>query len=138
MKRILLVFFALVVVAALPAMAAAPFASTGEPHGTVYLNGSPQAQGLYPVRVRSIDGRLTVRENLSVLQLKPGTYKLQLRLESIRHMENLPGMAAGGNRFRHEDTLTLNVQAGKAYYLAGKVQQNGNWRPILWKTANRG
>lgn len=140
MKRILYFWMLLTLVAAaMPALAdGAPFASANEPHAVVYLNGSPRAQDLYPVRVRSINGRLTVRENLPVLRLAPGTYKLQIRLETIKHMENLPGMVAGGTRHRTNDTLTLTVEPGMAYYLAARVQQNGNWQPVIWKTTRQG
>lgn len=114
-----------------------PFASRNEPHATIYLNGSPRAHGLYPVRVRAIDGQLTVKENTSVINLKPGTYKLQLRLESIRHMENLPGMTLGKSQYRTRDTLKLTVKPGHTYYIAGRVKQNGNWHPVIWKTGER-
>lgn len=138
MKQILLAFFALALAAALPAFAANPIASAGEPHGTIYLNGSPKAHDLYPVRVRAIDGHLTVKENQPVIKLVPGTYTLQLRLQNITHMENLQGMTAGRSRNKMQDTLSLTVQPGNIYYIAGKVEQNGNWHPVVWKTVDHG
>ncbi|HET7307867.1 MAG TPA: hypothetical protein VFK24_08650 [Gammaproteobacteria bacterium] len=113
-----------------------PFATAGQPHATVILNGSPRAQGLYPVRVRTINGRLTARENQPVLQLKPGHYKLGLSPVNIQHMENLPGMLAGSSPVRTRDTLTLTLNPGKTYYIAARIRQNGNWHPVVWKTAD--
>ncbi|HET7570491.1 MAG TPA: hypothetical protein VFK96_07895 [Gammaproteobacteria bacterium] len=113
-----------------------PFAGAGQPHATVILNGSPRAQGLYPVRVRTINGHLTARQNQPLLQLKPGRYTLGLRPVNIRHMENLPGMVAGNSPARTRDTLTVTLQPGKSYYVAARIQQNGNWHPVVWKTTD--
>ena len=136
MKRYPLLILMLFVASGITAWAATPFASGSEPHGTLYLNGSPRAQDLYPVRVRAIDGHLTVRENLRVLRLKPGTYTLKLRLENIQHMENLNGMLAGSSNRKQQDKLNLTVEPGKTYYIAGKVAANGNWQPVVWKTGS--
>lgn len=126
------------IAAALPAIAGeSPFAAMDEPSAVLYLNGTPRAHGLYPVRVRAIDGQLTVKENTPVIRLKPGTYKLQLRLETIHHMENLPGMTAGSSPRQMRDTMTLTVKPGNAYYIAGDVKQNGNWHPVVWKTSKQ-
>ncbi|HET8553054.1 MAG TPA: hypothetical protein VFM97_11340 [Gammaproteobacteria bacterium] len=141
MKRIsiqVLLPFLFLATAAVPTLAGdTPFASASEPHATLLLNGSPKARGLYPVRVRAIDGRLTARENMPVLQMKPGQYKLQLRPVSIHHMENLPGMVAGHSPRQIQDTLTLTLKPGKTYYIAARIQKNGNWHPVVWKVTGR-
>jgi hypothetical protein len=139
MKRILL-WSLLVPIAALAAAAlsgcasSTPFASQNEPHATLVLNGSPRARDLYPVRVQAVDGHLTTRESLPVLQFKPGRYKLKLRPVNIHHMENLPGTVAGKSEKRTQDTLTVTLDAGKTYYIAARISKNGNWHPVIWKT----
>lgn len=140
MKRLLTLMILLAAAASLPALAGdVPFAGADQPHGKVVLNGSPHAHGLYPVRVRYINDKLTVRENLPVLRLEPGTYKLGLRLTSIQHMENLPGLigASRGNE-KVVHPLTLTVKPGHVYFIAAKVTASGKWHPVVWKSKPTG
>lgn len=134
MKRLLTFTILLAMVLSGAALADNVFAGANEPHGIVYLDGSPRAHDLYPVRVRYINGKLTSRENLPVLRLEPGTYKLGLRLVSISHMENLPGLI-GANRGYQKvvQPVTLTVKPGHIYFIAARVQASGTWQPVIWK-----
>lgn len=110
-----------------------PFAGAAEPHAMIYLNGTPRANGLYPVRVVAVDGRLTSRDNTPTLRFKPGYYTLKLRPVNIHHMENLPGMTAGHSSKQTQVTLPIRLRPGKAYYIGAKIRANGNWHPVVWK-----
>ncbi len=54
---------------------ASPFVgSRTEPHAVLYLDVGQTANQLWPVRIWSVDGKLTNRSNQGVLWNKPGEY----------------------------------------------------------------
>lgn len=110
------------------------YADTDEPHGTVVSWARGAANDIHAARVYSINGHNVPGERRALF-LKPGEYELKFR---IIGRDKLPTARSVINRREPEgyNTLTLNVEAGKRYYVGAKLNRKTTdypWSIVLWK-----
>ena len=130
------ILLALASVAALAATA--PFLnSQSDPHGTLYLNVDQSAKQIFPVKIWSVDGKLTNRNDQGVLWVKPGDYTFSVKLDRAVNLANVPGLERGANYGQQEHDLKVTVEQGKAYYVGAKFSASGKWEPVVWKTEDQ-
>ena len=117
---------------------AAPFlGSSKDPHATLYLNVDQRAKQIYPVNVWAVDGKLTNRSDQGMLWVTPGEYTFTFKMKAV-NMADAPGLArdSGGQHDQPHD-LKVTLEAGKAYYIGGKLGPSGTWEPTVWKTEDQ-
>lgn len=115
--------------------ATSPFVnSRSQPHGVLYLNYKMVPRQVYPVRVWMVDGKLTNRSNQMVVWMKPGDYKLTIKLTKVVNLAYVPGLKQQLPNQPQMRDLRLDVQAGKAYYIGAKFDNAGAWQPVVWNT----
>ena len=117
---------------------AAPFlGSSKDPHATLYLNVDQRAKQIYPVNVWAVDGKLTNRSDQGMLWVTPGEYTFTFKMKAV-NMADAPGLArdSGDQRDQPHD-LKVTLEAGKAYYIGGKLGASGKWEPTVWKTEDQ-
>lgn len=102
------------------------------PHAKLYLNVDKRASQIYPVEIRTIDGKLT--NHRGVMWIAPGEYTFGVKASGTVKVADLPGFQMKPSTGPQEHTLKLKVEAGKAYYIGAKFQSNGSWEPVVWKT----
>ncbi|MGA9856149.1 MAG: hypothetical protein WBR29_12830 [Gammaproteobacteria bacterium] len=124
-----------VVLATICAMAvASPFVgSRNEPHAVLYLNVNQTAKQIWPVKIWSVDGKLTNRSNQGVLWIKPGEYVFKIKL-GVVNLADVPGLQRNAVYGQETHELKVSVEAGQAYYIGAKFQASGKWQPEIWKT----
>lgn len=129
---------AALLVAISAAAVAAPFlGSKSDPHATLYLNVDQRAHQIYPVNIWMVDGKLTNRSDQGVLWVTPGEYTFSFKMKAVNQAD-APGLArdSGSQRDQPHD-LKVTVEAGKAYYIGGKLGASGTWAPTVWKTEDQ-
>lgn len=129
---------AALLVAISAAAVAAPFlGSKSDPHGTLYLNVDQRAKQIYPVNIWMVDGKLTNRSDQGMLWVTPGEYTFTFKMKSVNQAD-APGLVrdAGSQRDQPHE-LKVTVEAGKAYYIGGKLGASGTWEPTVWKTEDQ-
>ena len=117
---------------------AAPFlGSSKDPHATLYLNVDQRAKQIYPVNIWAVDGKLSNRSDQGMLWVTPGEYTFSFKMKAV-NMADAPGLArdSGDQRDQPRD-LKLTLEAGKAYYIGGKLGKSGKWEPTVWKTEDQ-
>lgn len=117
---------------------AAPFlGSSKDPHATLILNVDQRAKQIYPVNMWMVDGKLTNRSDQGMLWVTPGEYTFTFKMKAV-NVADAPGLArdSGGRRDQPHD-LKVTVEAGKAYYIGGKLGPSGKWEPVVWKTEDQ-
>lgn len=113
----------------------APFVnSRSEPHGVLYLNYKMVPRQIYPVRIWMVDGKLTNRSDQMVVWMKPGDYKLTIKLTKVVNMDYAPGLTTNKMDGAQMHDLNLKVEAGHAYYVGAKFDAKGSWEPVVWKS----
>jgi hypothetical protein len=124
--------------AASAAAMAAPFlGSKSDPHGTFYLNVDQRAKQIYPVNIWMVDGKLTNRSDQGVLWVTPGEYTFTFKMGKVNQAD-APGLARdSGNQRDQPHDLKVTVEAGKAYYIGGKLGASGKWEPVIWQTEDQ-
>lgn len=124
-----------VVLALIGTMAvASPFVgSRNESHAVLYLNVSQNAKQIWPVKIWSVDGKLTNRSNQGVLWIKPGEYVFKIKLGTV-NLADVPGLQRNAVYGQETHELKISVQDGKAYYIGAKFEASGKWQPEVWKT----
>jgi len=124
-----------IVLTMLCAMAiASPFVgSRSEPHAVLYLDVNQTAKQLWPVRIWSVDGKLTNRSNQGVLWITPGEYVFNIKLGKV-NLADVPGLQRNAVYGQKTHELKIKVEAGKAYYIGAKFEASGKWQPEVWKT----
>jgi hypothetical protein len=141
MKRLLSIALALLFAAsAIPALAAdnvSAFASSDQPHAVLRFNGGYQAQRMVGLYLFSVNGQRVFKQDEPMVYLKPGTYTLKFRAPGIRNRGHVPDAniaIPGTTKWREtNDTIKVNLQAGKTYFIAGKPHGNGAWSAVVWK-----
>lgn len=108
--------------------------SRSEPHGVLYLNYKMVPRKIYPVRVWAVDGKLTNRSDQMVVWMKPGDYKLTMKLTKVVNMNYVPGLTMNKMEAQQMHDLQITVKAGEAYYIGAKFDAKGAWEPVIWKT----
>lgn len=108
-------------------------ASPSEPHGLVVTSVDLEAQNIYSVYAVAVNGQeLARREN--ALWLKPGEHTIKAVNKSTLNRNFVPGLR--GDRSRESiQPLTLNVEAGKTYYVGLKADsgRRADWQLVVWK-----
>jgi len=124
-----------IVLTMLCAMAiASPFVgSRSEPHAVLYLDVNQTAKQLWPVRIWSVDGKLTNRSNQGVLWITPGEYVFNIKLGKV-NLADVPGLQRNAVYGQKTHELKIKVEAGKAYYIGAKFEASGKWQPEVWMT----
>jgi hypothetical protein len=113
---------------------ASPFVGSGnEPHAVLYLNVNQTAKQIWPVKIWSVDGKLTNRSNQGVLWIKPGEYVFQVKLGKV-NLADVPGLQRNAVYAQETHELKVSVEAGQAYYIGAKFEASGKWQPEVWKT----
>ncbi|HVA55938.1 MAG TPA: hypothetical protein VNI53_09125 [Gammaproteobacteria bacterium] len=113
---------------------ASPFVgSRSEPHAVLYLDVNQTAKQLWPVRIWSVDGKLTNRSNQGVLWITPGEYVFNFKLGKV-NLADVPGLQRNAVYGQETHELKISVEAGKAYYIGAKFEASGKWQPEVWKT----
>jgi hypothetical protein len=102
------------------------------PHAKLYLNVDKRASQIYPVEIRTIDGKLT--NHRGVMWIAPGEYTFGVKVSGKVKVADLPGFQMKPSTGPQEHTLKLKVEAGMAYYIGAKFKSNGEWEPVVWKT----
>jgi hypothetical protein len=135
--------FTLAVLAVLPVLfahAANPqdfIASPSEPHGLVVTSVDLEADNIYSVYAVAINGQeLARREN--ALWLKPGEHTIKAVNKTSLNRSYVPGLR--GDRSKESITpLTINVEAGKTYYVGLKADgsRRSDWQLVVWKTEDQ-
>lgn len=130
------------VVAMLAAVSVAAIAdpflgSKKDPHATLYLNVDQRAKQIYPVKMWMVDGKQSNREDQGVLWVTPGDYTFTFKMGVVdpsigKGLER----DSGGKRDQPHD-LKITLEAGKAYYIGGKLGSQGSWEPVVWKTEDQ-
>lgn len=131
--------FILTILMLLPVMlaqAAKPqdfIASPSEPHGLVVTSVDREAENIYSVYAVAVNGQeLARREN--ALWLKPGEHTIKAINKTTLDRSFVPGRR--GDRSRKPVTpLTLNVEAGKTYYVGLKADgsRRSDWQLVVWQ-----
>ena len=117
---------------------AAPFlGSSKDPHATLYLNVDQRAKQIYPVNIWAVDGKLSNRSDQGVLWVTPGEYTFSFKMHAV-NSSDAPGLERdkGGQKDQPHD-LKITVEAGKAYYIGGKLAGSQTWTPTVWKTEDQ-
>lgn len=108
-------------------------ANPSEPHGLVVTSVDLEAQNIYSVYAVAVNGQeLARREN--ALWLKPGEHTIKAVNKSTLNRNFVPGLR--GDRSRESmQPLTLNVEAGKTYYVGLKADsgRRADWQLVVWK-----
>ena len=132
----ILVVLALTLVPALLLHAAKPqdfIASPSEPHGLVVTSVDREAENIYSVYAVAVNGQeLPRREN--ALWLKPGEHSIKAINKTSLNRSFVPGLR--GDRSRESVApLTLNVEAGKTYYVGLKADggRRADWQLVVWQ-----
>lgn len=128
--------FAAVCVVASAAVSSPFVGSRSEPHAVLYLNYKMVPRQIYPVRIWMVDGKLTNRSNQNVVWMRPGEYRLTIKLTKVVDMAYIPGMAQKMPDAKQMHDLKLKLEAGKAYYIGAQFDNSGAWQPVVWKTAD--
>lgn len=102
------------------------------PHAKLYLDVDQRAKQIYPVEIWKIDGKLT--NHRGVMWIKPGDYTFSVKVSGKVNLADLPGLKSKPSLGPQEHTLTLKVEAGKAYYIGAKFDSAGDWQAVVWKT----
>jgi hypothetical protein len=139
MPRKLFAWSAAVSLAAISLAAlASPFlGSSKEPHATLYLNVDQRAKQIYPVSLWAVDGKLSNRTDQGMLWVTPGEYTFSFKMHAVNSAD-APGMErdSGGQRDQPHD-LKVTLEAGKVYYIGGKLGASQTWTPVVWKTEDQ-
>ena len=117
---------------------ASPFlGSSKDPHATLYLNVDQRAKQIYPVNIWAVDGKLSNRSDQGMLWVTPGEYTFSFKMKVVNQAD-APGLArdSGDQRDQSHD-LKVTLEAGKAYYIGGKLGASGKWEPMVWKTEDQ-
>lgn len=113
---------------------ASPFVgSRNEPHAVLYLNVNQNARQIWPVKIWSVDGKLTNRSNQGVLWITPGKYVFNIKLGTV-NLADVPGLQRNAVYGQETHELKISVEDGKAYYIGAKFEASGKWQPEVWKT----
>ncbi|MDA3933944.1 MAG: hypothetical protein PF630_06415 [Gammaproteobacteria bacterium] len=108
-------------------------ASPNEPHGLVVTSVDREAANIYSVYAVAVDGQeLARREN--ALWLKPGEHTIKAINKTTMNRNFVPGLR--GDRSREAiEPLTLNVEAGKNYYVGLKANsgRRSDWKLVVWQ-----
>ncbi|GAB4123406.1 MAG: hypothetical protein Tsb0027_21310 [Wenzhouxiangellaceae bacterium] len=108
-------------------------ASPSEPHGLVVTSVDLEAQNIYSVYAVAVNGQeLARREN--ALWLKPGEHTIKAVNKTTLNRNFVPGLR--GDRSRESmQPLTLDVEAGKTYYVGLKADsgRRADWQLVVWK-----
>ena len=119
------------------AMASPFLGSKSDPHGTLYLNVDQRAKQIYPVNIWMVDGKLTNRSDQGVLWVTPGDYTFTFKMKAVNQAD-APGLARdSGSQKDQPHELKVTVEAGKAYYIGGKLGGSGKWEPVVWQTEDQ-
>lgn len=134
--KIKLTVTALLMLPAMVLQAASPqdfIASPNEPHGLVVTSVDREAANIYSVYAVAVDGQeLARREN--ALWLKPGEHTIKAINKTTMNRNFVPGLR--GDRSREAiEPLTLNVEAGKNYYVGLKADggKRSDWKLVVWQ-----
>lgn len=120
------------------AAVASPFlGSKSDPHATLYLDVDQHAKQIYPVNIWMVDGKLSNRTDQGTLWVTPGEYTFSFKMHTVNQAD-APGLVrdSGGQRDQPHD-LKVTLEAGKAYYIGGKLGASGTWVPTVWKTEDQ-
>jgi hypothetical protein len=119
------------------AMASPFLGSKSDPHGTLYLNVDQRAKQIYPVNIWMVDGKLTNRSDQGVLWVTPGDYTFTFKMKAVNQAD-APGLVRdSGSQKDQPHELKVTVEAGKAYYIGGKLGASGTWEPVVWQTEDQ-
>jgi len=112
-------------------------ASPSEPHGLVVTSVDLEARNIYSVYAVAVNGQeLARREN--ALWLKPGEHTIKAVNKTAVNRNFVPGLR--GDRSRESmQPLTLNVEAGKTYYVGLKADRGrrADWQLVAWKVEDQ-
>jgi len=112
-------------------------ASPSEPHGLVITSVDLEAQNIYSVYAVAVNGQeLARREN--ALWLKPGEHTIKAVNKTALNRNFVPGLR--GDRSRESmQPLTLDVEAGKTYYVGLKADRGrrADWQLVAWKVEDQ-
>jgi len=106
----------------------------GEPYGVLSTGIVPQARtDIWPVRMFTIDGQRVMET--TVVRVTPGRHTVQLLVRPQTGRQQ-PGTRAPLEIPRGGETpgeLTIEVEAGKAYFLAGQADNplGPRWTPVV-------
>ncbi len=108
-----------------------------EPHGQVITSVDLPGQYLYAVRINKVDGQ-EIPARRGAVWLKPGRHEISAVDDSSVNRSFVPGLA-GDRSFPPKDSLVLDVEAGKIYYVGLKADsgRRENWELVVWKTEDQ-
>lgn len=107
------------------------FASPHEEHGVVRTDVELLASGIYPVRIVAIDGNNVSTITKNALYLEPGKHKLAVE---GWNKDDMSTHAAGTiDSTLSETAYTIDVEDDRIYYLGAKLNENMQWRPVIWR-----
>ncbi|MEZ5472617.1 MAG: hypothetical protein R3E90_12665 [Marinicella sp.] len=111
------------------------FASPSESSAKIVMNYSNDAKQLFPVKLLMVNGE-NVSPREDAVWLEPGEYVLRFATtingdytQEVMGLKERHGLKALNN------TLTLNVEADKSYYVAfdASSTQTDQWGPVVYK-----
>lgn len=125
----------LILAAVSVAAIASPFLGSRKgPHATLYLNVDQRAKEIYPVKMWMVDGKLSNRVDQGILWVTPGEYTFTFKMGAVNQAD-APGLVHGAASKRDQPhDLKIKLEAGRAYYIGGKLGASGTWEPVVWKT----
>lgn len=135
-RKTLILLAVLALLPVLLAQAANPqdfIASPSEPHALVVTSVDLEARNIYSVYAVAVNGQeLARREN--ALWLKPGEHTIKAINKTSLNRNFVPGLR--GDRSRESiSPLTLNVEAGKTYYMGLQADggRRSDWQLVVWQ-----
>lgn len=136
MNRIAKHFVAVITLSCVAAAASAAsqaLVSPGEPHGVVRVDVERKAEHIYPVKVVEINGDLVSADDKVALWLKPGKHTLTVK--GMVNRSNTFGVSRTIGQGNEDNSVEIDVEQGKVYYLGAKVnpREGGRWEPVVWK-----
>lgn len=109
-------------------------AGMSEPHGKLVSDVERSTQKLFPVSIVEVNGQ-NIAPRESGLNLKPGHYTITVGNAKVD--TQLAGATSRSVHNREsQNTIELEVEAGKTYYLAMKADgsDRSQWKVVNWKT----
>ncbi|WP_223788168.1 hypothetical protein [Marinicella meishanensis] len=111
------------------------FASPSDPSAKVVMNHSNSAKQLFPVKLLMVNG-----ENVPVrgdaVWLQPGEYELRFSTQiNSNYTKQIMGLKQRRGLESLKNTLKINVEAEKSYYVAYDASSNNtdDWQPVVYK-----
>lgn len=113
------------------AVADSPIAKADEPHGMLIEAVGQPARDLYPVQITEIDEQAFSTDQ-NAYYVKPGRHTVAAFGQITRENTLASPIERFNNRHR---TLTLDVQAGKRYFLSAHVDRHDRikWELVVSK-----